>query len=93
MMGGKKTCLEMQDDVPDEIKNNRRDAIGNTRGIDAKQLHLRDNTEGASGAIKFFLIQMYMSKQYHCIDLLNTLTCLSSRKARALETLFSLKMR
>lgn len=39
--GTKTTCLEMQDDVPDEIKNNRRDAIGNGRGVDAKQPHLK----------------------------------------------------
>ena len=41
----RQTHLEMQDDVPDKVKNNRRDAISNTRGIDAKQLHLRDNSE------------------------------------------------
>lgn len=61
----------MQDDVPDEIKNNRRDAVGNTRGIDAKQLHLRDNTEGTSRANKFFLIQMY---RYICQNNTTVLT-------------------
>lgn len=40
MMGGG-TCLEMQDDVPDKIKNNRRDAIGDARGVDAKKPHLK----------------------------------------------------
>lgn len=83
----------MQDDVPDEIKNNRRDAIGNTRGIDAKQLHLRDNRGDVTCKQVFPDSNVYMSKQYQCIDLLNTLTCLSSRKERALEMLFSLKMR
>lgn len=40
--GGKKTCLEIQDDAPNKMKNNRRDAVSNTRGINAKQFHLRD---------------------------------------------------
>lgn len=54
MDDGQKACLKIQDDVPDEIKNNRRDAISNTRGIDAKQLHLRDNREEASSASSSF---------------------------------------
>lgn len=54
--GGKETCLEVEDDVPDEIQNNRRDAISNTRGIDANQLHLREHGEETSPAIKIFLI-------------------------------------
>lgn len=59
MMGEKKTCLEIEDDVPDEIQNNRRDAISNTRGIDAKQLHLSEHGEKTSSEIKFFLIWRY----------------------------------
>lgn len=39
----------MQDDVPDKIKNNRRDAIGDARGVDAKKPHLKTGS-------KFFLI-------------------------------------
>lgn len=39
------TCLELQDDAPDKIKNDRGDAISNTRGIDAEQLHLKKKRE------------------------------------------------
>ena len=39
---GKKTYLEVQDDVPNKIKNNGGDAVGNTRGINPQQIHLRD---------------------------------------------------
>lgn len=46
----------MQDDAPDKIKNNRWDAISNTSGIDAKQLHLVDDTDRTSDTIKFSLI-------------------------------------
>lgn len=35
--------LEVQDNVPDKVENNRRDAISNTRGIDVKKLNLGDN--------------------------------------------------
>lgn len=32
--------LEVQDNVPDKVENNRRDAVSNTRGIDAKKLNV-----------------------------------------------------
>lgn len=35
--------LEVQDNVPDKVENNRRDAVSNTRGIDAKKLNLEDD--------------------------------------------------
>lgn len=35
--------LEVQDNVPNKVENNRRDAISNTRGIDAKKLNLEDD--------------------------------------------------
>lgn len=37
----------MQDDVPDKIKNNGRDAVGNARNVDARQLHLRGKQRDA----------------------------------------------
>lgn len=61
MMG--QTHLKIQDDVPDKVKNNRRDAISNTRGIDAKQLHLRDNREEMSFEIYFFYRFKYNTRQ------------------------------
>lgn len=48
------TCLEMQDDVPDKIKNNRRDAVGNARNVDARQLHLRGKQRDAGCSQIFF---------------------------------------
>lgn len=45
MDDGKITYLKMQDDVPDKVKNNRGNAVGHCRGIDAKQLHLRASKE------------------------------------------------
>lgn len=47
-MINKKNNLEVQDDDPDKVKNNRGDAVSNAGGIDAKQLHLSDNGEGTS---------------------------------------------
>ena len=44
--GRNKNYLEVQDDDPDKVKNNRGDAISNTRGVNTKQLHLRDNMGG-----------------------------------------------
>lgn len=39
MMGA--ACLEMKDDAPDKTENNRRVAIDDARGGDARQLHLK----------------------------------------------------
>lgn len=33
----------MEDNVPDEVENNRREAISDAGGVDAKKLHLGDN--------------------------------------------------
>lgn len=33
-------CLEVEDDAPDKVENDRRVAIDNTRGLDVKQFHL-----------------------------------------------------
>lgn len=43
----------MQDDAPNKIKNNRRDAVSDAREVDARQLHLRDKRR--SDAASFFL--------------------------------------
>lgn len=98
-MGVWKAYLEVQDDVPDKVKNSRWDAISNTRGINSKQLHLRDEEGGdiiLNQVCQDWKVSALcdMSKQCNCINVqTDTLTCLSSRKARALEMLFSLKMR
>lgn len=82
----------MQDDAPDEIKNNRWDAISNTSGIDAKQLHLVDDTDKDVRYNQVFP-DLIMSKQNPCTDFLNKLTCRSSRNTNTLEMLSSLKIR
>lgn len=89
MMG--ETCLEVQDDAPDKIKNNRGDAISNTRGVDAEQLNLKKTRERMVQSGRTDLNVNDCQRKYECTDF--TLTSLSSRKARAFEMLFSLKMR
>ncbi len=59
MMGGKKPTWKYRM-MFHKVKNNRRDAISNTRGIDAKQPHPSDNREETSSAIYFFWIRMYL---------------------------------
>lgn len=44
----------MQDDAPDKIKNNRRDAVGNARNVDARQFHLRGKQRDAGCRFFFF---------------------------------------
>lgn len=80
----------MQDDVPDKIQNNRRDAVGNARNVDAGQLHLRGKQRDF---FFFFLIQIDVETQRCRINLHGTLTRRSSRKDRTVDTLFSRKMR
>lgn len=45
----------MQDDAPNKIKNNRRDAVSDAREVDARQLHLRDKRRSGATSSSFFL--------------------------------------
>lgn len=44
----------MQDDAPNKIKNNRRDAVSDAREVDARQLHLRDKQRSGAASSSFF---------------------------------------
>lgn len=82
MMGA--ACLEMKDDAPDEAENNRRVAIGNARGGDARQLHLKARERRVN------------QDEWLCAAVwrpADALACLSPRNARTLEMFFSLKTR
>lgn len=45
----------MQDDAPNKIKNNRRDAVSDAREVDTRQLHLRDKQRSGAASSSFFL--------------------------------------
>lgn len=81
----------MQDDAPDKIKNNRRDAVSDTSGVDAEQRHLVDDRQDVRHRQVF--PDLNLSKQSPCSDFLNILTCRSSRNANTLQMLSSLKIR